>query len=85
MSQCMSGILISLGEAQVHSIPCPQETYGLVQRGEGNYILQALSCLMPIFSNQILLSYSRGVKLTFTGGPISLKVAFKGPNVILGL
>ena len=27
----------------------------------------------------------RGVKLTFTGGRISLKVAFKGPNVILGL
>ena len=31
------------------------------------------------------LSYSRGVKLIFTGGHISLAVAFKGPNVILGL
>ena len=30
-------------------------------------------------------SYSRGVKLIFTGGHISLMVAFKGPNVILGL
>ena len=29
--------------------------------------------------------YSRGVKLIFTGGLISLEVAFKGPNVILGL
>ena len=28
---------------------------------------------------------SRGVKLIFTGGHISLAVAFKGPNVILGL
>ena len=27
----------------------------------------------------------RGVKLIFTGGHISLVVAFKGPNVILGL
>ena len=29
--------------------------------------------------------YSRGVKLIFTGGHFSLLVAFKGPNVILGL
>ena len=29
--------------------------------------------------------YSRGVKLIFTGGHISLAVAFKGLNVILGL
>ena len=29
--------------------------------------------------------YSRVVKLIFTGGHISLTVAFKGPNVILGL
>ena len=28
---------------------------------------------------------SRGVKLIFTGGHISLEVAFKGLNVILGL
>ena len=27
----------------------------------------------------------RGVKLMFTGGHISLEVAFKGANVILGL
>ena len=27
----------------------------------------------------------RGVKLIFTGGHISLAVAFKGPNVTLGL
>ena len=33
--------------------------------------------------SQIL--YNRGVKLIFTGGHISLTVAFKGPNVILGL
>ena len=29
--------------------------------------------------------YIRGVKLTFMGGHISLVVAFKGPNVTLGL
>ena len=29
--------------------------------------------------------YRRGVKLIFTRGHISLEVAFKGPNVILGL
>ena len=29
--------------------------------------------------------YIRGVKLIFTGGHISLVVAFKGLNVILGL
>ena len=29
--------------------------------------------------------YHRGVKLIFTRGHISLTVAFKGPNVILGL
>ena len=34
-------------------------------------------------SNRIL--YYRGVKLIFTRGHISLAVAFKGPNVILGL
>ena len=28
---------------------------------------------------------NRGVKLIFTGGHISLVVAFKGPNVVLGL
>ena len=34
------------------------------------------------------MSYSKGVKLIFTGGHISLVVAdiiFKGPNTILGL
>ena len=36
-------------------------------------------------SPQGLLIYSRGVKLIFTRGHISLTVAFKGPNVILGL
>ena len=30
-------------------------------------------------------TYGRGVKLIFTGGHISLMVAFKGLNVILGL
>ena len=29
--------------------------------------------------------YARGVKLIFNGGHISLAIAFKGPNVILGL
>ena len=29
--------------------------------------------------------YIRGIKLIFTRGHISLEVAFKGPNVILGL
>ena len=29
--------------------------------------------------------YVRGVKLIFTGGHMSLGVAFKGPNIILGL
>ena len=31
------------------------------------------------------IPYGRGVKLIFTRGHISLMVAFKGPNVILGL
>ena len=31
------------------------------------------------------LCCSRGVKLIFAGGHISLTVAFKGPNIILGL
>ena len=30
-------------------------------------------------------TYTRGVKLIFTRGHISLAVAFKGPNIILGL
>ena len=29
--------------------------------------------------------YYRGVKFIFTRGQISLAIAFKGPNVILGL
>ena len=32
-----------------------------------------------------LILYVRGVKLIFTGGHISLVVAFKGPDVTLGL
>ena len=32
-----------------------------------------------------MLGLFQGVKLIFTGGHISLMVAFKGPNVILGL
>ena len=32
-----------------------------------------------------LSSYTMGLKLIFTGGHISLVVAFKGPNVLLGL
>ena len=33
----------------------------------------------------MLILQCRGVKLIFTRGHISLEVAFKGPNVILGL
>ena len=33
-------------------------------------------------TNKVL---SGGVKLIFTGGHISLEVAFKGPNIILGV
>ena len=29
--------------------------------------------------------YARGVKLIFNGGHISLAIAFKGPDIILGL
>ena len=32
-----------------------------------------------------LIPEIRGIKLVFTGGHISFTVAFKGPNVILGL
>ena len=32
-----------------------------------------------------VMTYSRDVKLIFSRGHISLTVAFKGPNVILGL
>ena len=38
-----------------------------------------------LLQERLALLYSRGVKLIFTGGHISLAVAFKGPNVILGL
>ena len=31
------------------------------------------------------MPYARGVKLIFTRGHISLVVAFKGPNIMLGL
>ena len=34
---------------------------------------------------RLLNIYGRGVKLIFTGGHISLTVAFRGPNVISGL
>ena len=37
------------------------------------------------FEQHIERSYSRGVKVIFTGGHITFMVAFKGPNVILGL
>ena len=37
-----------------------------------------------LFADDLLL-YSRGVKRIFTGGHISLAVAFKGLNVTLGL
>ena len=43
---------------------------------------------MPFFqlvNHRWSLIYIRGVKLIFTRGHISLEVAFKGPNVILGL
>ena len=33
----------------------------------------------------LLLSYTRGIKLIFTGDHISIEVAFKEPNVTLGL
>ena len=39
-----------------------------------------------IFINsEFITPYTRGVKLIFTRGRISLVVAFKGPSVILGL
>ena len=34
---------------------------------------------------RIIIGYCGGVKLVFTGGHITLEVAFKGPNVILEL
>ena len=45
------------------------------------------SCLLVLLIRFHLLvrSYRRSVKLIFTGGHISFTVAFKGPNVILGL
>ena len=43
-----------------------------------------LSWLTLIFPTCELLPW-QGVKLIFTGGHISLTVAFKGPNAILGL
>ena len=48
----------------------------------------ARAVLLPFFqlvNHRWSLIYIRGVKLIFTGGHISLEVAFKGPNVILGL
>ena len=40
---------------------------------------------MPLSLSSVLTSYSRYVKLIFTGSHINLTVAFKGPKVILGL
>ena len=45
--------------------------------------------VIPLFvsekTNLNVQLHCRGVKPIFTGGHISLVVAFKGPNVILGL
>ena len=38
-----------------------------------------------VISLKFVIIYSRGVKLMFTGGHISVAVAFKGLNAILGL
>ena len=37
------------------------------------------------YSWSLVKTVARGVKLIFTGGHMSLAVAFKGPNIILGL
>ena len=44
--------------------------------------MQREEVLYMVQLNQIGM---RGVKLIFTGGHISLSVAFKGPNITLGL
>ena len=44
----------------------------------GNDYVSHSICLVSMMSRP----YCRGVKLIFTGGHISLTVAFKGPNVI---
>ena len=40
---------------------------------------------MACVTFKVLSTEGRGVKLIFIRGHISLKVAFKGPNVLLGL
>ena len=50
--------------------------------GEGVTAQQAEAGSDPVCPNG---EACRGVRLIFTGGHISLTVAFKGPNVILGL
>ena len=43
-------------------------------------------CLLYTYSSLLSVTfYYRGVKLIFTRGHISLSVAFKGLNIILGL
>ena len=57
-------------------------------RGPEGIGTQNWSCLLQVSEVQKLAlqgHMTRGVKLIFTRGHISLTVAFKGPNVILGL
>ena len=44
----------------------------------GSGVPDCFDCISPS-------THSRGVRVIFTEGHISLAVAFKGPNVILGL
>ena len=49
------------------------------------FVMIDLEIIFFLPSLSTYLIESRGVKLIFTGGHISFAVAFKGPNVILGL
>ena len=52
---------------------------------EGQFLGGDLTTTTKFSGRKKAILQGRSVKLIFTGGRISLTVAFKGPNVILGL
>ena len=70
---CCHNMPLSLGETHPKVIPNDSQNSAAPSHGRR-------AALWPVSSPQV-----RGVKLIFTGGHISLTVAFKGPNIISGL
>ena len=70
---CCHNMPLSLGETHPKVIPNDSQNSAAPSHGRR-------AALWPVSSPQV-----RGVKLIFTRGHISLAVALKGPNVVLGL